>query len=237
MKAQKQMGILSHLEELRKRLVIVFIVFLAATIASLYFSSRILDNLIKLANGYHFIYAEPSQLMVQHVKIAMICGLIISLPVMLYELLAFLYPALKKKEKHIAAILLGMGLVFFGLGIMFADKVMIPLMLKFFLSMNINPNIDATITIESYVSFLSTMFITFGIVFEMPTILAAFTRFGVLKVRWLLKGQKYVILIILVVAALITPPDVISQIMVAIPLFLLYEISIAICYVIDRKKN
>ena len=232
----KDMTLLRHLEELRKRSIISAIALAVAAIVCIFFAERIFSFLLDIAPQYNFIYAMPSQLVVQYVQIGIAAGFILALPVILYQIWTFLFPALKSNEKKTIIILLGAGVIFFVCGIFFAYYIMIPSMLNFFFSANINDRVSPTITIESYTNFLITTFLIFGLVFELPTLLSAFTHFGLVKSKWLIRGQKYAILIIFILAAIITPPDVVSQIMVGVPLLILYELSVGICYLIEKIK-
>lgn len=113
-------------------------------------------------------------------------------------------------------------------------------MLGFLYKINGTDYITSSISIESYLSFVLMVYIIFGIVFEMPVVSAILTKFGLLKSVWLKKGRSFAIVLCFIVAALITPPDIISQIMVAIPMMILYQLSIIICRVIEkfnRKKE
>jgi len=232
----KDMPLMKHLEELRKRSIISVAALVTASIVCVFFAGHIFSFFIDLAPDYDFIYAMPSQLVVQYVQIGIAAGFILAFPVILYQIWTFLFPALKSKEKKTIILLLGAGVIFFACGILFAYYIMIPSMLNFFFSANISDRVSPTITIESYANFLITTFLVFGVIFELPTLLSAFTHFGLIKSTWLIRGQKYAVLIIFILAAIITPPDVVSQILVGIPLLILYELSVGICYLIEKIK-
>ena len=110
-------------------------------------------------------------------------------------------------------------------------------MLRFLISFTGEVDVSASISIQAYISFLLTVFLIFGIVFEMPVVTVVLTALGVLKAEWLAKGRKIMIVAIFFIAAVITPPDVISQILIAFPMLLLYEISILLCKLVTKRKK
>jgi sec-independent protein translocase protein TatC len=131
------------------------------------------------------------------------------------------------------------GLICFVIGIIFAYKIMLPFMLYFLIDLSKGSNITASISVQNYMTFLLTIFMIFGIVFELPVVTVALTQMGLLKVQWMRAGRRVVIVVIFFVAALITPPDIVSQIMVSIPMIGLYELSIIISSILlkVRKKK
>ena len=123
------------------------------------------------------------------------------------------------------------------LGIVFARLVSVPFMLRFLISFTGEVSVSASISIQQYISFLLTVFLIFGIVFEMPVVTVVLTALGILRAEWLAKGRKIMIVAIFFLAAVITPPDVISQILIAVPMLLLYEISIILCRIVGKKRK
>lgn len=233
----KMQTLTAHLEELRRRILITGAFFLVLCLFGIFFSTYIFQFLLELQPGYEFIYETPAQLVMQYIKIGMWTGFILTLPVIFYELAQFLFPGLKRNERRIILLLLTFGVLFFALGILFSYKIMIPFALEYFLRANSHSQISPTITIASYVDFLTTFFLVFGVLFELPVILSVFTSMGLVRARWLLKGQRYIILTIFILAAFITPPNATSQIIVAVPIVLLFELSMGICYLIERIKG
>ncbi|MDR1061653.1 MAG: twin-arginine translocase subunit TatC, partial [Clostridiales bacterium] len=240
MKAGKAGGLntlIGHFEELRKRCLIAVAAFVAASGISLLFAERLFDFLLGFAPQYSFIYDTPSQIVVQYFNIGLVSGLVLASPVIVFELWVFLAPALKKREKAMIAGLLSAGVLLFLAGAYFACRAIIPFMLDFFLSANVSARISPTITVENYIHFLLTMLLIFGIVFEMPAMLAGFSLLRLVKAAWLVRSQKFAVVAILLLAAIITPPDVVSQIIVAIPLLALFEISVGVCWLIERSRG
>ncbi len=238
-KPSGEMGLTEHLRELRQRIFIVVVVFFTVTIVGFNFSDDLVSLLVDKARtiGYEMIYISPGELFTQHIRIAVMGGLVISSPVILFETWLFIKPALNKSEKRVVFLSLMAGLLCFVLGAVFAYFVVVPITLIFFINVDQFDSVQATITIQNFLSFVLTTLITFGIVFEMPVLTVLLSNLGMLKVVWLTKSRRVVIVAVFIIAAIITPPDVISQILVAIPMLVLFEVSILICKIISKKKK
>ncbi len=222
------MGVVDHIREFRNRLFIVIIAFVAALLLCFSYAAPLVD-ILKVPSGdlYSFVYIAPSEVLMQYVKVALIGGLALSSPVILYEILAFASPGLKTSEKSFVMGVLLLGLAFFILGVLFSYYVMVPFMLKFFADINANTDISAQISLKEYLSFVIKTLGMMGIVFEIPVVTILLTQLGFLKPEWLRKSRRVMIVIIFIIAAIITPPDVVSQCMTAIPMLILFEISIS----------
>ena len=153
--------------------------------------------------------------------------MVVTVPVALYQMYAFAKPGLKKSETFFLKLVILLGLALFVVGVMFAYKLMMPFMLRF-LSTGIEgaDYIQTTTSIESYVSLCLTMFIIFGCVFEMPLVTIILSKMGIANPEILKKARGVAIVLIFFIAAVVTPPDIVSQCMVAIPMVLLYFVSI-----------
>lgn len=173
----------------------------------------------------------------EYFSMAFVGSLVISFPVLAYHIYAFCSPGLTKKERNYIKVGLFAGTMFFVLGIVFARMVSIPFMLRFLISFTGEVDVAASISIQQYISFLLTVFLIFGIVFEMPVVTVVLTALGILRAEWLAKGRKVMIVVIFFIAAVITPPDVISQILIAVPMLLLYEVSILLCRLVGKRKK
>lgn len=233
------MPLSGHLRELRNRLIIVLIVWFVFVVVSLRFAPAIVTALTDLGSslGYRFVYLAPQELLMVHVSISVICGFVLAAPVFVYHAYGFCSPGLTEKEKRFTRIALLSGTVCFLLGVLFARFISLPFMLRFLIQFTDGVNIAASISIGQYVSFLLTVFIIFGMVFELPVVTVLLTALGIIRVEWLIRGRKLIIVLIFFLAALITPPDVASQIMVAIPMIFLYQISIVLCRLVSSKKK
>lgn len=236
---QDVMRVTDHLKELRNRIIVVVVAFLASVILAFNYSERIVQYLVDigLRYGYQFVYLTPSELFMQYVRIAVIVGVVIIVPVIFYEVWAFIRPGLKKNENSIVFIAMLMGLGFFVLGVLFALYIVVPFMLGFYFNINKIGDIGTSISVANYISFLMSNFLCFGVIFELPVVTTLLTQLGLIKYEWLSKLRKIVIVVIFVIAAIITPPDVISQMLCAGPMVLLFEVSIQISRIIGLRKK
>ena len=155
----------------------------------------------------------------------------------LYQIWAFIRPGLEFKENLFLALAIVFGLVCFVGGVYFAYKLMLPFMLEFLIGIKAGTGIAASISVHNYISFLLTIFVIFGVVFELPVLSVLLTQLGLVKVGWMKKARKVIVVVIFFVAAIITPPDIVSQIMVAIPMLLLYEFSIFLCWLLMKLRR
>lgn len=233
------MSITDHFRELRNRMIVCAVALTLGFCISLSFSSKIVDVLIQqgTVHGYKFIFIAPQEMIIQYFRVAFISALIITIPVLLYEIWAFFTLGLKKKDKFYFLSAMVMGLVCFLIGVTFAFKITLPFMLNFLIKSNSNAAITASISVASYLSFIFTVYFIFGTIFEMPMVTVILTRLGLLRPEWMKVARPYVIVICFFIAAVITPPDIISQVMVAIPTVILYELSIVLCKILYRKKE
>ena len=237
--ADGTMSLTGHLKELRNRLIICVVCLIVSFLVGLYFAPSLVEILTDIGRqyGYQFIYISPQELLLQQFSMAFLAGICITLPLILYHVWAFMQPGLKKNENALFLCALVFGLFFFILGVFFAYKIMLPFMLRFLITISTGTDIHASVSVANYLTFLKTIFIIFGIVFELPVVSVILTQLGLIKVAWMRKGRKFVIIIIFLVAAVITPPDVVSQVMVAIPMLGLYEISILICALLQKIRK
>lgn len=164
-----------------------------------------------------------------HLRAALAVGLILAFPYIIWEIWRFIAPALYPNEKEAvgAAFLMSSG--FFYLGVLVGYFFVLPVCLQFFMSYSVSPEINNTITVGSYMSMFMSMSLLIGLVFEFPTVIAVLSRLGVVTRGLLRKGRKYAFVIVLALSALITPADPFSMLVLAAPLYLLYELSILLC--------
>lgn len=233
---QAKMSLVQHLEELRKRLIIILVSVLLGTIACYQFIEVIMQYVLSLGSNMQLIYITPSELFMVYVKISMILGIVISSPISLLQVWIFVAKGLYKKEKLFIVLTLVLGAAFFAAGVYFCYQVVIPVMLHFFLEITIY-GITPMISIASFVSFIITMLLCFGIAFEMPVVSCMLSAVGLITPEFLLKKQPVIIIVIFILAAFITPPDIISQLLLAVPMVLLLEISIGVSYLVLLLKK
>jgi len=227
------MSVLEHLKELRRRLFISVLFILAGAVASFAFVEQILDLLTR---GIDLIYIRPAEAFMAHIRVAFTAGLLVASPVIFYQLLAFLAPALKKKEKRVLFLAVILMFLLFCLGICFAWFVVFPFALDFFASFA-SESLAPRYTVSEYVSFATSFLLAFGFVFQLPLLFWVLGALGIVSSRFLRSSRKYALVIILILSAFITPPDVISQILMAGPLLVLYEFGIGLVALTERKKR
>lgn len=233
------MALSGHLKELRNRLVVSLVFLVAVFTVCLYYASDIVKMLtdIGLAYGYRYVYLSPQELLLEHFSISLVAAVCVALPLILYQVWAFIRPGLERRENILCVLAMCFGLVCFAGGVYFAYRLMLPFMLDFLIGIRVGTEIAASISVHNYISFLLTIFVIFGVVFELPVLSVLLTQLGLVKVEWMRKARKVVIVVIFFVAAVITPPDIVSQIMVAIPMILLYEFSILLCWLLMKLRR
>lgn len=231
-------GLNVHLKELRKRLITVVISFVVAILVVFQFTPSIVEHFVKIAVkfGYRLVYLAPAELFGQYIKVALVISIAVIIPFLIYHIWAFCSPGLSKKERKLFLGGVIFGLIFFVIGIVFAYVTILPFMLRFFFEVNTSSVIEASISVSNYVSFIISTLLMFGFIFEMPVLISILSLLGVLNANLLIKGRKFIIVLIFLVCAIITPPDVVSQIMTSIPMILLFELSIGLSKLIGKRK-
>ena len=237
---EREMPFLDHLEELRWRLLKSIISIFVMMVLCFLVSDQILD--ILLYPGQNIDPPVPLQVLkVQTVfiiklEIALFAGIIFSLPVIFYQLWNFLAPGLHLKERKILPVIVFASVVCFLIGGMFAYFIIIPYALQFFL--NLAPvNIENNIALDFYIGFLLRLIIVFGVVFELPMLSLVLTKFGILTPAFMRKYRRYAIVGAFILGAILTPPDPTTQVFLALPIVILYEISIYISYAFSPKPD
>ena len=220
------MTVTGHLNELRTRVFRSVIVYLVLSVLCFVFIQRFVDAVLALSSDFSFVYLAPSELLTSYMKLSLVLGLVFSSPVILWEVWAFVRPGLTKTEASSVRIAVIAGFGFFLLGMAFCYVLILPLTLRFLYEFNGSLDIAANISFSYYMNFVLGMLVAFGAVFEMPVLSYLLSRLGVLNPTALVKGRKFAVLVIFIIAAIITPPDVVSQIMTGVPMLGLYELSI-----------
>lgn len=221
------MSFVGHLAELRRRLMVAGGAFMAVSLAAFGFADRIADFLMAPAGNLQFVYLSPPDLFMSYVKLSLAVGFAVSSPVILLQVWAFVKPALKGREKSPVVFALAAGTFFFALGASFAYYVIVPFTIKFFLQYQ-SAKVMPMFSIADYFSFVSGLALSFGAAFELPVAASLLGAVGVLKSGLLVKARKMAVLGVFVAAAVLTPPDVVSQILLALPMLGLYELSVLI---------
>lgn len=232
------MSLVGHLQEIRNRIALCFVVFIVAFFACFAFIKPLANSLLEmgLQGGFQYVYLSPSELLTSYFKLSMILALVIVAPLIIYQIWAFVAPALTKREKKAIAPALVGGLGFFAMGATFAYMVALPFMIQFLVNYSASDFINSAISVAAYLDFMIGMLLTFGLVFEEPMLAFVLTGLGVLTPQVLRKVRCYAIPLIFALAAIITPPDVVSQFMIAVPMLALYELSILISAVVAKRR-
>lgn len=238
----KQESFISHLVELRQRLVkavvavlVVFVVLFAYPGASAIYDLLAQPMLATLPEGTRMIATGVITPFMVPVKVTLLAAFVVALPVVLYQAWSFVAPGLYQHEKVLAMPLILSSTLLFIAGMAFCYFVVFGTVFKFiasFAPQSITPAPD----IEAYLNFVMTMFLAFGITFEVPVAVVLLVKTGAVSVAKLRQARGYVVVGAFVIAAIFTPPDIVSQFMLAIPLCVLYEIGLLVASVIERKK-
>lgn len=236
---EKYAPIAEHLRELRKVIIWIAISLVVGTIICYSF---FIEQAMALVTapitdlGLELKFISVSEGFMAHIKIALLGGTILASPIICWQLMSFILPALYKHERKIFYVLLFFSVVLFVTGIVFAYFFVLRLALNALL-FTFSGELIPEITADYYISFVLKFLLPFGIVFEIPLFVYFLSKIGVIKPEHLRKNRKYVLLVILVLAAMLTPPDIISQLMLAAPMYLLYEISIKISSGVYKRKE
>jgi len=233
----KAMGFIDHLEELRRRLLKAAITIVIFSVVAFYFADKLVQFIrIPLRDEIQLYNIQVTGAFYAYMKIAIITGIIASLPVVFYQMWAFIAPGLYKREKLTILPLVFISTILFLIGAAFCYIMVLPLAFEFLMSFSEGQVIN-NITISSYISFVGLLLVAFGCGFQLPIIAYFLGRMGIITSRMLSKARRYAIVGILIIAAIITPPDVFTQVLLAIPLYILYEISILVVKLTGRREK
>ena len=222
-----------HLEELRSRLIKCLLAFFLGTCLVYPFLDSFLRLIVQPVGT--LVFTAPSEALVVRLQLALWGGFFLALPVMIYQIWMFVSAALTEPEKKYVLFFAPASFLLFVAGAAFAYFVMIPFCLSFFLSFS-RDWLVPMITVKNYLSFAGTFVLAFAVTFELPLILMFLTKIGIATPAFLIQKRRHAIVLILIVSAVITPPDVVSQIIMACPLMILYEIGIFFSRLTYRKK-
>ena len=225
-----EQGLFSHLIELRSRLIKAILAVVVVLVALVPFANHLYALLAeplvaRLPQGAHLIATEVASPFITPLKLAFYTALFIAMPVVLYQLWSFVSPGLYKNEKRLARPLLIAALVLFYMGCAFAYFLVLPAAFRFLTAVT-PQGVEMMTDITHYLDFVMLMFFAFGLCFEVPVAVVILAAVGVVDVDKLRKGRRYALVGAFAVAAVVTPPDITSMIMLAIPMCLLYEIGV-----------
>jgi len=266
-KAEKEMSFLEHLEELRWHIIRSVLSIVILTVVAFIFKDFIFNKIILAPKNPDFwtnrmlcglghwllgadnnilcINTKPFQLininmsgqLTTHIAVSIVAGIILSAPIILFEFWRFFRPALYSTErKYARGAVLWSSMLFF-LGVIFGYYMIVPLSIHFLGSYEISEQVLNQINVRSYIGTLTSIILASGVIFELPLITFVLTKIGIITPQFLTKYRKHSIVVIFIIAAIITPPDIFSQVLVSIPLLILFEISIIISKNVYRQKQ
>jgi sec-independent protein translocase protein TatC len=263
-KSQTEMSFLEHLEELRWHLVRSFLYILVFAILAFVFKSIVFDVILlgpsspdfytnqflcNLSEKFHMpaLCINQRQLLLQninmtgqfttHLWISFLAGIVVAFPLIFWEFWRFIKPALYKEEIQHSRGAIFFASILFTVGILFAYYIISPLSVHFLGNYQVSDKVDNIVNLGSYIGTVSSIILASGILFELPMFIYFMSKVGLVTADTLKKYRRHSIVVTLAVAAVITPPDVISQVLVCLPLILLYEAGILIARGVERKKS
>ncbi|GAB2702522.1 twin-arginine translocase subunit TatC [Mucilaginibacter koreensis] len=262
---EAEMSFFDHLEELRWHLIRASIAIVIFTGLAFYYYDWIFSKIImgpankdfwtyqmmcKLGNALHrsgwcidaihikLMNNELAGQFTLQINSSLIIGVTLGVPYLLFELWRFIKPALHDKERKAASGFVGYAVFLFLLGVAFGYFVITPMSVNFLLSYQVSATIENLISIDSYLSSVATLTLATGVVFQLPILVYVLSNFGILTAKLMKESRRYAVVIILIIAAVVTPtPDMITMTVVAIPLFILFEVSIVVAGMVEKRRQ
>ncbi len=241
--SESQAPFTAHLEELRRRLMIAGGAWLVGFLACYGFAERLFQYVSQpvraaLPEGSSLVFINATEPFFTYLKIGAIAGLLVALPVILWEIWAFVAPGLYSNEKRFAIPFVGASCLCFAAGTYFGFQYVFPTIFTFLVKYGTGSGeITAMLSMGSYLALSSKLLFAFGLVFELPVVIFFLARMGVVDHLWLRRNRKYALITAFVIGAVLTPPDVFSQTALAVPFILLYEIGIWVAFFFGKKKK
>ena len=261
---QSEMGFLDHLEVLRWHLIRSFVAIILLAIVAFVFSDFVFNTVILAPKTPEFftnymlckfgnyidvktlcINSKPFQIInikmagqfSTHIMVSLVAGFIVAFPYVFWEIWSFIRPALHTSEKRHAGGAVFFSSLLFILGVLFGYYIIVPLSVHFLGGYNVSDQVLNQINLGSYISTVTTVVLAAGIIFELPIIIYFLSKAGLVTPQFLKKYRRHSLVVILILSAIITPPDIFSQVLVALPLLILYEIGISISKKITAKDE
>lgn len=236
-----RMGFFEHLEEFRKRLIVCLIAVFVAFLIAWNWAPEIFDFLAEpvrrvLPKGQNLSYTTMTEPFLMYFRVAMYAGVILSSPVILWQVWLFIAPALYRRERKYVWPFVILGVLFFLSGCAFAYYVAFPGVVRFLVG-NVGSHFNAVITINEYLSTAAKLILGLGACFETPILIFFLARMGVVTPRFLMAKFKYAVLVIFIIAAIITPtPDIATQCVFALPMIALYLLGVATAWIFRKRE-
>ena len=237
-----KMSFLEHLDELRKRIVWALVAIIVGALIAAFFRNQIFDFIMSpiievLPKGQTLIFTEPTEALMLYLKMIVLVGLLVASPAVMTQVWLFVAPGLYANEKKLAIPFVAMSSFFFVAGAMFSHYIVFPLTFSFFQSFA-SDKLTFMPRIEPAFGLYVKLMLTFGLIFEMPTLVLFLAKMGVITARFLIRNMKYAILIMFIAGAVLSPgTDPVGQVLMAGPMFLLYVISIGLAWLFGKKKE
>jgi sec-independent protein translocase protein TatC len=236
----RHQSLIDHLTELRIRITYALYGIIVGAIAAYNFSEKIFDYIRLPIKPYlkdgGLVFMGPMDKFLAHIKVSLLAGVLISSPFWFYQIWKFIAPGLYTKERKYATGFIGVGSGLFLTGGMFAYFLVLPMAFKFLMTFGGNTD-QPMISIDEYMSFFLTTTLAFGVAFEMPLVISILGMLGIIDQKFLREKRRFAIMGIAIVAALITPPDLLSMLLMLVPMVALYEISILVVGFFERKNQ
>jgi sec-independent protein translocase protein TatC len=238
-----EMPLTSHLEELRKRLMIASLSWLVAFLGCYSVAEKLFKILSEpvqsaLPKGSSLVFIQATEPFFTYLKVAAVAGVLVALPIIMWQIWGFIAPALYKNEKRFAVPFVLASCFCFGVGTYFGFFFVFPTIFTFLVKFGTGSGeINAMLSMGAYLTLSTRLLFAFGMVFELPIIIFFLSRMGIVDYKWLAAKRKIALLLAFVIGAVLTPPDVFSQASIAVPFILLYEVGIIVARLFGKKKT
>ncbi len=234
------MSFLNHLEELRWRVIKAIISVIVCAVPAFIFWEQIFEWVLIYPLRYakttpRIIYTNPTEAIILSIKISIVCGIILAAPIIFFQIWRFVSPGLYKSERRLVLPLVFVSTLLFLMGISFS-YFSVPFVISFLADYS-EGKMDALYRSQEYLGFLIKLGLAFGVVFELPVVSFVLTKAGIVTPSFLIKNIKYAIVLVFILAAILTPPDIFSQMLLALPLLVLYGVSILVSFMVREKKS
>lgn len=230
---EDKMSLVDHLQEFRKRLIIAIIAVIVGSSVCYFYATELVHFITAPAGKLY--YMSPGEAFFTYLRVSFFAGFLLALPVVLYQVWAFILPALSIKERMAIIILVPLSVILFFIGLTFSYMFVLPAGIKFFMGFA-TEDLQPLLSLGEYLSFVISFLLPFGFIFELPLVIIVLARLGMIGSKFLIDKNKHVLVLSFVAGAIIAPtPDVISQTMVAVPILVMYEMSILIVKYVLRK--
>lgn len=230
---EEKLTLIEHLEELRIQIIKIVIFIFAVSCLAYYFVDKIIPHLTRPVGRLAFI--APYEAFIAKIKVSIFGGIFLAVPFVVYQVWKFIDSGLKPEEKKYTIIFGSLSLVFFYIGAAFGYFIAVPIAVRFLLSFA-TELIRPVISIDNYISFAGLLILSFGLVFELPLIILFLTKIGLVTPEFLSRKRRHAVVLIFIIAAVLTPPDIFSQFLMALPLMVLFEIGIIFSKLGRAKK-